>query len=317
MKKASVSSVLMPAVGMMTLLPSMSSGVSLFLGIAFSFIFGNPYLSVTRKLTHPLLAISVVGLGAGMNLFAIARVGAQGLVYTVFGLLLSLGLGMALGRYFQTEKNTSVLLSVGTAICGGSAIAATAPIIRAQSHQVSLALAIVFILNSIALFLFPWMGHLLNLSEAQFGLWSAIAIHDTSSVVGANLQYGAHALEVGTTVKLARALWIIPLTIGLSGYYSKKRREGENQQPIKRPWFIAGFVIAATVVTMIPDLQEVGHHIEKIARRVLVMTLFLIGSNLNFDNLRGVGIKALLHGVTLWLIVASVSLLAISQNWIH
>lgn len=306
----------MPLVGLLTLLPTVSSGTSLLLGVSFAFLFGNPYLDLTRKLTHPLLAISVVGLGAGMNLFVVAKVGAQGVGYTLFGILISLLVGVTLGKALKTEEKTSLLVSIGTAICGGSAIAATAPILRAQPHQVSLSLGIVFILNALGLFLFPWIGHQLQLSETQFGLWSAIAIHDTSSVVGASLQYGPRALEIGTTVKLARALWIIPLTLGFSFYYSRKKIEKGAQLGAKRPWFIAGFVLAALLVTLIPSLQEAGHMVEKVARRLLVMTLFLIGANLNREVLRLVGVKTFIHGFSLWVMVASLSLIAVYYNWI-
>jgi uncharacterized integral membrane protein (TIGR00698 family) len=206
---------------------------------------------------------------------------------------------------------------VGTAICGGSAIAAVAPVIRAKHHEISVALGIVFLLNALALVIFPFIGHAVNLDQSQFGLWAALAIHDTSSVVGATLQYGAQALEVGTTVKLARALWIIPLAMLIAAVRSgHEKTEGEVQKA-KRPWFILGFIIAAAVVTIFPSLQPLGHQIEMIAKRALVLTLFLIGSNLSLQTIRSVGFKPFIHGVLLWLILGSAFLAAIASGVIR
>ena len=217
----------------------------------------------------------------------------------------------------KTEPNTSLLITVGTAICGGSAIAAVAPVIRAKSEEVSVSLGIVFLLNALALFIFPAIGHHFHLSESQFGLWSALAIHDTSSVVGANLQYGPHALEVGTTVKLARALWIVPVTL-IIGFLTRTQNqtgEGVAGKP-KRPWFILGFVLISALVTWVPSLQAAGHQVEMIARRLLVLTLFIIGSNLSRKSLKAVGLKPLFQGLLLWMIVGATTLGSLLAGWI-
>jgi uncharacterized integral membrane protein (TIGR00698 family) len=290
--------------------------MALFFGIVITLVFGNPHLEKTKKLTHRLLSISVIGLGAGMDLGVVGRVGAQGLGYTVIGISSTLLLGTLIGKLLKTESDSSLLITAGTAICGGSAIAALAPTIRAKPHAVSVALGTVFVLNAFALFLFPSIGHALKMTQEQFGLWSALAIHDTSSVVGATLQYGAQAVETGTTVKLARALWIVPLTFGVGCVYSKRDARSSSEK-VKRPWFILGFLAMAALVTWIPALAGPGHFIEMIARRSLVMTLFLIGANLTRSTLRSVGIKPFVQGITLWILVASVTLGAIVQGWIH
>lgn len=297
------------------LTPYISSAVALLLGAAIALSFGNPYVAKTKALTPRLLAWSVIGLGAGMDLAVVARVGLQGVGYTVAGISFTLLLGLFLGKTLKTEKNTSILLTVGTAICGGSAIAAVAPTIRAKDHEVTVALGTVFLLNAIGLLIFPPMGHALALSERQFGLWSALAIHDTSSVVGAAIQYGSKALETGTTVKLARALWIVPVTLIASRVY--KSDSSEPKAKPKRPWFILGFLAAAALVTWVPVLRPAGHIVETAAKRCLVLTLFLIGSNLSVSTLKAVGVKALAQAVALWVVVASVTLFAIRSGWIY
>lgn len=298
------------------LTPYVSSALALLMGAAIALSFGNPYVSKTKALTPRLLSLSVIGLGAGMDLGVVARVGLQGVGYTVAGISLTLLLGTLLGRALNTGRNTSILLTVGTAICGGSAIAAVAPTIRAKDHEVTVALGTVFLLNAIGLLIFPPMGHALALSERQFGLWSALAIHDTSSVVGAAIQYGAKALETGTTVKLARALWIVPLTLAASRMF-KSEDSGESHAKPKRPWFILGFLAAAALVTWVPALKPAGHVVEMVAKRCLVLTLFLIGSNLSTSTLKAVGVKALAQAVALWIIVASTTLFAIRSGWIY
>ena len=285
--------------------PWIQSSVALLTGLVFAITIGNPFQVHTKKLASQLLQIAVIGLGAGMNLEIIGRVGISGIGHTFTGIMLTLLLGTFLGKFLKLEEKTSILISVGTAICGGSAIAAVSPVIRARSHEISVSLAIVFVLNAVALILFPFIGHALNLSQTQFGLWSALAIHDTSSVVGATLQYGAQALEVGTTVKLARALWIIPVAAFFS--MRKKSAHGENQKS-KKPWFILGFLIAASVVTYFPEMKEAGHWIELMARRLMVHTLFIIGSNLTVESIREVGAKPFVLGVLLWIIVGISSL---------
>jgi uncharacterized integral membrane protein (TIGR00698 family) len=307
---------ILPLIGMLCLTLWVSSGIALALGVATVLLFGNPYMDRTRKLTHSFLGIAVMGLGAGMNLHVVGQVGMQGIGYTIIGISSALILGTILGRFLKVSRDTSLLVTVGTAICGGSAIAAIAPVIRAKSHEVSVALGTVFVLNAVGLFIFPTIGHHFSLSEAQFGLWSALAIHDTSSVVGATLQYGAHALEVGTTVKLARALWIIPLAFGIGYLRAKENLKSDTKEKPKRPWFILGFIIAAAMVTWIPELRPFGHQVEMVAKRLLVLTLFLIGTNLTKETIKSVGIRPFVQGVSLWIIVASCTLFAIHEKWI-
>jgi uncharacterized integral membrane protein (TIGR00698 family) len=294
--------------------PAISSAVGLMVGLVLALVFGNPFLGACQKYTSRLLQASVIGLGAGMNLEVVGRVGLEGIGYTAVGIVLAMGIGLLLGRALNTAPNTSMLVCVGTAICGGSAIAAVAPTIRAKSEEVSVALATIFFLNSSALFIFPWIGHALDMSEHAFGLWSALAIHDTSSVVGASMQYGNQAVEVATTVKLARALWIVPVSLAVGWWWNRN-----NTQPTvkaKRPWFILGFLIAAAFVTWIPALQGPGEIVNFAAKRALVATLFLIGASLTLATIRNVGVKPLIQGVVLWFIVASATIGALQLGWI-
>ncbi len=309
---------LVPIAGALSLLPQVSAGAALLLGIAVAALAGNPWLPRTRRLTPRLLAASVVGLGAGMNLLQMETVGAQGIRYTMVSIGLTFAVGTLLGRWVRTGRDTSFLITAGTAICGGSAIAALAPAVRAKDEDVSVALGTVFVLNAAALLMFPWIGHRLSLSQSQFGLWSALAIHDTSSVVGATLQYGRGALEVGTTVKLARALWIVPLTL-VAGYV-RRMPAGEDASAggkARRPWFILGFLLAAALVTWYPSLQAAGHGVESLARRLLVLTLFLIGTNMTAATIRRVGARPFVQGLVLWMLVAGATLGAIELGWIR
>ena len=309
--------VLIPVAALIVLSPRVSSAAGLLVGIAIALIFGNPYLTLTRKLTPRLLALSVVCLGAGMNLAVVGTVGLQGLGYTFVGISLSLILGFFLSKALKIPGDIGTLITVGTAICGGSAIAAVASAIRAKPHEVSVSLGTVFLLNATALVLFPMVAQHLQLSQEQFGLWSALAIHDTSSVVGATMQYGAESLRIGTTVKLARALWIVPVAFAIGTIHARRLGTSNSEQPnAKRPWFILGFLMMAAIVTWIPALGPVGHMLESIAKRSLVLTLFLIGSSLTRATVRSVGIKPLIHGFGLWLVVASVTLGAILAGWI-
>ncbi len=297
-----------------TLYPFFSPGVALMLGIAVALTMGNPFPLATARTVTPLLQISVVGLGAGMNLVEVGRAGAHGFLYTVIGITLTMTVGLTLGRLLRTGRDTSLLVTVGTAICGGSAIAAVAPAIRAKSHEISVALATVFFLNAIALLIFPSMGHRLGLNQAQFGVWSALAIHDTSSVVGAAMQYGARALEIATTIKLTRALWIVPVTLAVGMVWN--RGAGPGATKAKRPWFILGFLAAAALVTWMPSLKPAGHLVFLAAQRSLVVTLFLIGSGLSRSALQLVGKRPLLQGFVLWLLMGSATLGAILLGWI-
>lgn len=300
---------------LLTLHPGVSSAAALFAGVAFALAFGNPDRARTSRVTPLLLQLSIVGLGAGMDLIVVGRVGVHGIVYTALGIGLALGLGWVLGRLLETDRETSLLVSVGTAICGGSAIAALAPVIRARDQSVSVALATVFILNASALLFFPALGHAVGLDERHFGLFSALAVHDTSSVVGTAMQYGPEALTVATTVKLARALWIIPVTLAIG--FLRNRRETGPAKKAKRPWFILGFLAAAAIVTLIPGLHPAGDFIATVARRTLVLSLFLIGSGLTRETLKAVGPRPFVQGVLLWALVAGGTLAAIQAQWIY
>ena len=296
---------------LLALAPFTPAAVALVGGALLALTLGNPMQGVTRTWTHRLLPLAVVGLGADMNLRAVAKAGLHGLGYTALSLALVLALGWWLARLLKVERYAGLLISVGTAICGGSAIAAVAPVLRAKEHEISVALATVFLLNAAALVIFPPIGHAAGLSQDAFGLWSALAIHDTSSVVGAGLAYGPRALEVATTVKLARALWIVPLTLGIGWIVVRRGEAAADAPPVKKPWFIAGFLAMAALVTFVPALHAPGHLVAIAARRVLVLTLFLIGAGLSRGALRSVGLRPFLQGLLLWLIVGSLGLGAV------
>jgi uncharacterized integral membrane protein (TIGR00698 family) len=210
------------------------------------------------------------------------------------------------------------LISVGTAICGGSAIAAMVPVLRPKEHEASVALATVFLLNALALFVFPAVGHAVHLSDSQFGLWAALAIHDTSSVVGAAVAWGGKAVDIATTIKLARALWIVPLTLAAGVWQARRSGPLASENPekakAKRPWFILGFIVAAALVTYVPLLQPAGRFVQACAKQALVVTLFFIGAGLTRASLRAVGARPLVLGVSLWVLVAGASLLAIASG---
>lgn len=294
-----------------------SSPLALFGGAAMGLLFGNPDPDLSKKISQKLLMFCVMGLGAGMDLKVVGRVGAHGVLYTVAGIGCTLILGYMLGKLFKCAPAVATLVSVGTAICGGSAIAAVAPVIKAKQHDMTVALAVVFLLNASALLLFPWVGHRLGLSERAFGLWSALAIHDTSSVVGATMQYGKEALAVGTTVKLARALWIVPLTVLFAWRTARSDKDSVgSSSKVKFPWFIAGFILVAALVTFVPVLQSPGVTVSLVAKKGLVLTLYFIGSNLTRQSLKSVGFLPFLLGALLWFCVATGSLCAIVFGWI-
>jgi uncharacterized integral membrane protein (TIGR00698 family) len=251
-----------------------------------------------------LLQASVVGLGFGLSLGTELRVGGRSAVYTVTGIVLTLAAGALLGRLAGTTGPLSTLISFGTAICGGSAIAAMAPVVKAKSDEIAVALATVFTLNAAALLLFPAVGNLIHLDQGQFGLWAGLAIHDTSSVVGAASAFGAEALAVATTVKLTRALWIMPCVLGAALFL-------RSDQRVKFPLFITGFVAAAAVRTLLPSLSPLWDALVVVARQSLVLTLFLIGTGLTRDVLRRVGVRPLAQGAFLWLLVSAATLAAI------
>lgn len=304
---------LVPIGALVALLPWVSPVVALLGGIAVALTVDNPWPGRTRALAQRTLAWSVIGLGAGMNLAVVGRVGVHGLGYTAVGIGSALVLGTVLGRRLGVSRDSSLLVTVGTAICGGSAIAAVAPAIRAKEDDVSIALVTVFVLNAIALVVFPFIGHRFHLGQDAFGLWCALAIHDTSSVVGAASQYGERALEVATAAKLARALWIVPVSFGvalLRERTASDASEGTRSSP-KRPWFIAGFLASAALVTFVPAIAPVGRIVSLGAHRLLAATLFLVGLGLTRPALRRLGVRPLLHGVALWLTLATVTLAAI------
>lgn len=285
--------------------PFITPPIALLMGLLIAQFIGHPYLHLNNRATHILLQVSVVGLGFGMNVNSAMQSGKEGLLFTVASLLTTLGLGYAFGKYLKIEKKTSFLISAGTAICGGSAIAAISPVIKAEEKQISMALGTIFILNSVALIVFPFVGHALNLSQTQFGMWCAIAIHDTSSVVGAASKYGPQALEIATTVKLARALWIIPIAF-LSTFIFKNK-----ETKIKIPYFIGLFVLAMIANTYLPVVQEYSSYLTAIAKTGLTLTLFLIGCGLSRKVLLSVGYKPLLQGVVLWIFISVTALWAV------
>ena len=287
------------------LTPFISPATALLMGLVIAQFTGHPYLHLNHKATHWLLQASVVGLGFGMNVHSALQAGKEGILFTVASITGTLVFGLLMGKWLAIDKKTSYLVSAGTAICGGSAIAAISPVIKAEEKQISVALGCVFILNSIALFVFPVIGHHFNLSQTQFGLWCAIAIHDTSSVVGAASKYGPHALEVATIVKLARALWIIPVAF-ISTFIFKNR-----SKQISIPYFIGLFVLAMVVNTYVPVVAFFSPYLVALAKAGLTLTLFLIGAGLSRKVLLSVGFKPLLQGVVLWLLISGTALYAV------
>lgn len=280
-----------------------SPPIALFLGLLFALLFGQAYPNFNKKVSKKLLQYSVVGLGFGMNLQASLQSGKEGMAFTIVSVVGTMLIGWLIGRkLLKVERDTSYLISSGTAICGGSAIAAVGPVLKAKDTEMSVALGTVFILNAIALFVFPVIGHALDMTQQQFGTWAAIAIHDTSSVVGAGAAYGEEALQVATTIKLTRALWIIPLALATSFIFKSKG------QKITVPWFILFFVLAMIFNTYVLSATEVGttigHYINDFARKSLTITLFFIGASLSRDVLKSVGIKPLVQGVLLWIIIS-------------
>jgi uncharacterized integral membrane protein (TIGR00698 family) len=282
-------------------------------GLAFGLSTEHTFHGESRKLSKLLLQAAVVCLGFGMNLKQVVHAGAAGFMYTAISIAFALSLGALLGKMLQVGKTQSLLISFGTAICGGSAIAAMGPVLNANEEEMAVSLGTVFVLNSVALLLFPVIGHFMNFSQTQFGLWAALAIHDTSSVVGASAKYGATALAVGTTVKLARALWIVPLVIATA--MLKK-----SHAKVNWPWFILYFCVAAVLASYVPHYvpqsEELFSGLYRLGRAVLTVVLFLIGTGITRNTLKEVGVRPLVQGVALWIVVASLSLWAIHAGWI-
>lgn len=291
------------------LTPWASPPLALLAGLFFGAVASHPYPGESRQISKYLLQAAVVGLGFGMNLRQVLRAGSSGFVYTAAGIAFALAIGTLLGKLIAVQPRASFLISTGTAICGGSAIAAVGPVLGATEDEMSVSLGTIFMLNSIALLAFPPIGTALKLTQSQFGLWAALAIHDTSSVVGASARYGVAALAVGTTVKLARALWIVPVTVATAFVKGSKTR-------IQWPWFILFFCLAAMANTYLLVGLPVYQLLNNAGKLMLIFTLFLIGATLSPAALRKVGPRPLIQGVLLWIIVAVTSLLAIRAGWI-
>lgn len=287
-----------------------SPPVALAMGLLFGLTLPHPYGSQAKKISKYLLQASVVGLGFGMNLHQVVQAGRSGFVYTMLGISFALLVGMGLGALLGVQRVPAFLISTGTAICGGSAIAAIGPITQASDEEMAIALGTVFVLNSVALLTFPPIGSALKLSQSQFGLWAALAIHDTSSVVGAAAKYGTEALAIATTVKLARALWIVPLSVGTAIVRGAKAK-------IQWPWFIGFFCLAAVCNTYLPAGAPEYAVAVKVAKVGLTATLFLIGSGISVATIKRVGPRPLLQGIILWLLVLSGSLWLIRAGWIR
>ena len=284
------------------LLPFVTPAIALFAGLAFALTAGQPYPKFSKKTSKYLLQFSVVGLGFGMNLYASLQSGKEGMLFTIVSVFAVLALGIWLGKRLLIDRKTSYLIAAGTAICGGSAIAAVGPVVKADDNQMSMSLGTIFILNAIALFIFPPIGHLLGLTQEQFGLWAAIAIHDTSSVVGAGAAYGETALEIATMVKLTRALWIIPITILTMFLFKQKGAK------ITIPWFILFFILAMVANTFLSLPEALTRSVVWAAKQGLTLTLFLIGAGLSRQVIHQVGIRPMVQGVLLWIFIGAISL---------
>jgi uncharacterized integral membrane protein (TIGR00698 family) len=292
-------------IGIFCLTPWASPPIALALGILLALTLGNPFQKPMQKATKLLLQVSVVGLGFGMNLGQVLEAGKTGILFTAVSILGTLLLGYVLGRLLNVNEKTAHLISTGTAICGGSAIAAVGPVLQADQKEMSVSLATVFVLNAVALFIFPSIGHYLGLTQSQFGVWIAIAIHDTSSVVGVASRYGIEALQVATPIKLTRTLWIIPIALGMATFVSKSKAK------ISIPWFILWFLLASLARTILPPVETIAPVLVQIARTGLTLTLFFIGAGLSRDTVKSVGMKPFVLGIGLWVVVSVVSLWAV------
>ena len=290
-----------------------SAPTALFLGLVFALVFGTPYPKFNKKLSKYLLQASVVGLGFGMNLQQSLKSGADGMLFTIVSVVVVMFAGVWIGRAMKINDKASYLISSGTAICGGSAIAAVGGVLKANEKNMAVSLGVIFILNAIALFIFPPLGHLFHMSDAQFGTWAAIAIHDTSSVVGAGAAYSPEACELATLIKCTRALWIIPLAFFTMWYFRNDIKGGEGKAKISIPWFILLFVVAMIINTYTPESASVlKEHIYPgivaIAKQALVAVLFAIGASLSLKVIKEVGAKPLLQAILLWIIIGVSSL---------
>lgn len=283
------------------LFPFFSAPLALLLGILLAFFYKGDEVVKTGALTKYLLQGSIVCMGFAMSVHDVIQTGRAGFMITIVSVTVTMISGILLGRLFKVEKNTSMLISGGTAICGGSAIAAIAPVIDAKNNQISFSLAVIFVLNAVALFIFPAIGHLLEIDQTHFGYWAAIAIHDTSSVVGACSAYGEQALQVGTTVKLTRTLWIIPLALCIA-FFNKN-----NASKINIPWFIFLFVVAILIGNYIPGMEETNQHLSWLGKKGMMISLFFIGTSINIDEVKKTGVNTFMQGILLWIIIAVLS----------
>ena len=293
------------------LVPFLTPATALLSGLIVAFTIGNPFVQHNKIFTKILLQVSVVGLGFGMNLTEAMEAGKTGFVFTIFSIALTMGLGVLIGKLLKVNTGTRTLVSGGTAICGGSAIAAIAPVIKAKDNDMTVALGTIFALNAIALFIFPPLGNLLEMNDTEFGYWCAIAIHDTSSVVGAAAEKSELALQIATTTKLIRALWIIPLTLIISVFYNKYNKEEGGKGKVAIPWFIFLYVVAMIIATYMPQGAKLYEKTVGIARYGMIYTLFLIGSGLSWNSLKQVGFRPILLGIILWIIISVVSAITI------
>lgn len=283
----------------------LSSSLALFAGIVYALVLGNPLQGFTKKASKYLLQISVVGLGFGMNLHKSLETGREGMIFTIVSVVGVMVIGYFIGKMMKLPSKLACLISSGTAICGGSAIAAISPVTNSDENETSISLAVIFMLNAIALFVFPMLGHWFELSQQQFGIWAAIAIHDTSSVVGAGSAYGNDALAIATTVKLTRALWIIPLALVLTLIFR------QSKSKITIPWFIFLFIIAMTINTYLPVPEILSKGISIFSHKALSVTLFLIGSTLSVNAIRKVGVRPVIFGIILWVLISVTTLIVI------
>ena len=287
-------------------LPFISPAIALFIGLVLSFV-GLRHENI-HKYTSKILQASIVLMGFGMSMSAVISSSKTGFLETTISVTVVMTLGILLGKLFKVEKNIALLIATGTAICGGSAIAAVAPILNSKNYQNSFALIVIFVLNAVALFLFPFIGHQLDLSQEIFGNWAAIAIHDTSSVVGAGASYGDKALQVATTVKLIRALWIIPLSL-IIAFMNKSG----DKKAISFPWFILLFVLAIVFANIFPEFHTSFQHFSWLGKRGMVVSLFLIGSNITVNEIKKSGAKSFALGIILWAVIAVGSLLFLTR----
>ncbi len=288
--------------------PFITPAIALFSGLVYAFIFPNPYPKFNKKTSKYLLQASVVGLGFGMNLNESLKSGSEGMLFTIISVVGVMFLGVVIGYFLHLNKKTSYLISSGTAICGGSAIAAVGPVLKANEREMAVSLGVIFILNAIALFIFPPIGKYFEMSQSQFGTWAAIAIHDTSSVVGAGEAYGSEALQIATLIKLTRALWIIPLALITMLIFRDKSGK------ISIPWFIFLFVLAMIINTYCNLPSAITDSLVYITKRGLIVTLFLIGASLSISTIKSVGLKPLLSAILLWIIIGSSSFIVVMST---